>query len=259
MDTLVYDVAAGRIIANHPNVRQPDLAGGYLLVNGEGGGNESILRMTIGGNERRSLTMNTEDAFPQWSPSTESMVYASEKGGDRKARLYFQADATYEQNVNPILYNGREIFGDYPVYLDNWRIAFQGCDSWAGGSKCGIYTGDTRGGDPTRLTDQTSDIPSGNLGSDVIFSAPRAGNWDVWIVGAAGGAPRQLTTDPAIDGLGVASPDKTSIAFVSNRGGAWAVWVMNVDGSNQRKLFDIEGTYGGGAYDWIRERISWGQ
>lgn len=259
MDTLVYDVASGSVISLLPNVRQPDMAGGLLLVNGDGGGSESILRMTVGGDNTRSLTVNTEDAFPQWSPSMESMVYSSEKGGDRKARLYYQADASYEQGVQPILYNNREIFGDYPVYLDNWRIAVQACNSWAGGSQCGIYTVDTRNAAPTRLTDLTSDIPSGNLGSEVIFSSNRAGNWDVWVVSSGGGAPRQLTTDPAIDGLGVASPDKTSIAFVSNREGKWAVWVMNVDGSNQRKLFDIDGSYGGGDYDWIRERISWGQ
>lgn len=258
MDTLIYDLATNSVINQFANWRQPDLSGGYLLVNGEGGGEEAIVRANSSGGNRRPVTINTEDAFPQFSPSLESMVYSSTKVGDRKPRLYWQADASVQQDVAPLLYSGRELFGDYPVYLDNWRIAFQGCNSWAGGSRCGIYAADTRGGEPLRATDNTSDIPSGNLGSRILFSSNRAGNWDVWVINFDGGGMQQLTTDPAIDGLGTASPDGQSIAFVSNRGGAWAVWVMNTDGSNQRKLFDIGGGYGGGDYDWIRERISWG-
>ncbi len=258
MDTLVYDLATGSVINQFPNWRQPDLTGGYLLVNGEGGGEETIVRASSNGDNRRPVSLNTEDSFPQFSPSLESMVYASTKVGDRKSRLYWQADASFQQDIGPLLYSGRELFGDYPVYLDNWRIAFQGCNSWAGGSKCGIYAADTKGGEPIRATDNTSDIPSGNLGSRILFSSNRAGNWDVWVVNFEGSGMQQLTTDPAIDGLGAASPDGQSIAFVSNRGGAWAVWAMNTDGSNQRKLFDIGGGYGGGEYDWIRERISWG-
>lgn len=43
-----------------------------------------------------------------------------------------------------------ELFGDYPVYLDNWRVAYQGCNSWSGGSR-GIYTADSRGSEPNRV------------------------------------------------------------------------------------------------------------
>lgn len=259
IDTLVYDLATENIIHQFPNWRQPDLAGGYLLVNGDGGGDETIIRASGNGGNKRPVTTNAEDAFPQFSPSLESMVYASTKVGDGKSRIYWQADASVQENTKPLLTSGKELIGDYPIYLDNWRIAYQGCNSWSGGSKCGIYAADTRGTTPVRATDNTSDIPSGNLGARVIFSSNRAGNWDVWIVNFEGSDLKQLTTDPAIDGLGAASPDGRSIAFVSNRGGVWAVWVMNTDGSNQRKLFDIGGTYGSGDYDWIRERLSWDQ
>jgi len=259
IDTLVYDLATESIINQFPNWRQPDLAGGYLLVNGDGGGDETIIRASGNGGNMRPVSTNAEDAFPQFSPSLESMVYASTKVGDGKSRIYWQADASVQENTKPLLTSGKELIGDYPIYLDNWRIAYQGCNSWSGGSKCGIYAADTRGTTPVRATDNTSDIPSGNLGARVLFSSNRAGNWDVWIVNFEGSDLKQLTTDPAIDGLGVASPDGRSIAFVSNRGGVWAVWVMNTDGSNQRKLFDIGGTYGSGDYDWIRERLSWDQ
>ena len=157
-----------------------------------------------------------------------------------------------------MLYDKRELFGDYPVYLDNWRIAYQGCNTWAGASKCGIYTADTRGSQPIQATTLTADIPTGNLGSQILFTSNRSGNYDVWIVGVDGSGLRQLTDSPANDGLAVASPDATQLAFVSNRGGVWSVYAMNTDGTNQRKLFDINGQYGSGDYEWYRERISWG-
>ncbi|MBK8050977.1 MAG: PD40 domain-containing protein [Anaerolineales bacterium] len=142
---------------------------------------------------------------------------------DRKSRLFWQEDAG-AQEVSPMLVNKREIFGDYPVYLDNWRIAFQGCNTWAGGSKCGIYTADTKGGEPVQATSLTADVPTGNLGSQILFSSNRSGNYDVWVVDTNGGGLRPLTHPPAIDGLATASPDYSQIAFVSNRDGVWAVY-----------------------------------
>jgi hypothetical protein len=259
MNTLIYDLASNSILHEFSNWRQPDLAAGYLLVNGDGGGTETIIRANSNGDNQHLVTTNTEDAFPQFSPSLESLVYASTKVGDGKSRIYYQIDASVQDNARPLTSGGKELVGDYPVYLDNWRIAYQGCNSWEGGSRCGVYAADTRGTIPLRVTDNTSDIPSGNLGAQVLFTSNRAGNWDVWIINFDGSGLRQLTTDPAIDGLADASPDGSAVAFVSNRGGAWAVWVMNIDGSNQRKLFDINGSYGSGDYDWIRERISWDQ
>lgn len=257
MDTLIYEIASASILHQFANWRQPDLSGGYLLVNGDTGDKDTILRASSNGDNQRPVTMNVEDAFPQFSPSLESMVYASTKNGDRKSRIYWQADASVQQDATAMKVSGKDLVGDYPVYLDNWRIAYQGCDSWAAGSRCGIYAADSRGTVPLRVTENTSDIPTGNLGSRILFTSNRSGNWDIWIINFDGGGIQQLTDDPAIDGMAVGSPDGQSIAFVSNRGGVWSVWVMNTDGGNPRKLFDIGGSYGSGDYDWIRERISW--
>ena len=49
---------------------------------------------------------------------------------------------------------------------------------------------------------------------------------------ANGGAPRNLTRNPAEDLDAVWSPDGKRIAFVR----AWQVYVMNADGSKQRRL-----------------------
>jgi hypothetical protein len=256
MDVLVYNLADGsrwRL----GNKRQPDFSrGGVLMVNGDGGGVNDVVRITQNGEE--GMTAHPEDSHAQWSKSSQSVVYASTHQGDGKSRIYWQRDASARFDSPPMSYSGRELFGKYPVYLDNWRIAYQGCNFWAGGSACGIYTVDTNGGQPGRATDLTADIPSDSLGDRILFTSNREGNWDVYVVNTDGSGLTRLTDHPGRDGLATASPDFQHIAFVSDREGAWAVYVMNVDGSNQQKLFDLNGGYGGGNYEWYEERLSWG-
>ena len=130
--------------------------------------------------------------------------------------------------------------------------------TWAAASACGIYTTDSKGSQPQKATDQTSDIPTDNLRSTILFMSSRSGNWDVYSVDWNGANLSNLTNHPGQDGLATASPDGSAIAFVTNRDGVWSVYVMNADGSDQRKVFDINGAYGSGDKDWIQERISWG-
>ena len=91
----------------------------------------------------------------------------------------------------------------------------------------------------------------------MAFMSARDGNWEVYAVNLDGSGLERLTSDSANDGLPTWSPDGRSIAFVSSRGGAWAIWVMDASGDNQRKLFDLGGSFGSGANDWVTERISW--
>lgn len=259
MDVYIYSLADGGIARHYPNMRQPDFSRGgiVLLLNGDVGIPDSIVRQSLNGGST-AVTQHPEDSHPVFSPSSESLVYASTHQGDGRWRLYWQEDAKAQSEGTALIFNSREIFGRYPVYLDGWRIAYQGCDTWAGGAKCGIYSADTNGGQPIRATDQTADIPSDNLGSRILFTSNRNGNWDVYIVSVDGGGLTRLTDSPGRDGLATSSPDYQHIAFLSDRDGAWAVWVMNTDGSGQQKLFDINGGYGGGQYEWYEERLSWG-
>ncbi len=62
---------------------------------------------------------------------------------------------------------------------------------------------------------------------------------DLWIVSTEGGAPRQLTTDPAADRHAAWSPDGQVIAFESARSGGSQIWLMKPDGSQQRQFTRI--------------------
>ncbi len=64
-------------------------------------------------------------------------------------------------------------------------------------------------------------------------------NADIWLVPAAGGAPRQLTTAPKADRHPRWSPDGKQILFESTRSGDSQLWLINVDGGEARQLTSI--------------------
>jgi TolB protein len=160
-----------------------------------------------------------------------------------------------QQNWIPI--GNGQVQGEYPFWMADGRIVYHGCDSLGGGGACGLYWAGAGGGTYHRLSNHESDTAPAGSGTRVAFMSARDGNWEIYVIDMNGGALTRLTNSGTQDGLPTWSPDGKSIAFVSDRGGGWAIWVMNADGSGQRKLFDLEGGYGTGNYDWTSERISW--
>jgi dipeptidyl aminopeptidase/acylaminoacyl peptidase len=61
--------------------------------------------------------------------------------------------------------------------------------------------------------------------------AANRGRYDLWMVDAGGGAPVQLTTDPASDDTPRWAPDGRSLYFLSSRSGSNQVWRLAAGGS----------------------------
>jgi Tol biopolymer transport system component len=73
-------------------------------------------------------------------------------------------------------------------------------------------------------------------GRFAAFHRMVGGNWDVWLLEMGRGVFRRLTTNPAVDGAGVWSPDGKRFAFVSRRNGPQNVFIKSVDGTGSEEL-----------------------
>lgn len=259
-DLVFYSLASGESWPIVRNRRQPDFSPqNNLAANGDGGTIDNVILMGPNGEDPVPITAFAEDAHPHWAPTGKMLVFDSTRVGDGRRRLYLHHDTDYGQPVSPMMFEAWELFGAYPIFLRDSHIAYNGCDVWENASNCGIFLVDTNGSKPTEVTTWPGDIPTDNLGNEILAMSNRNGNWDVYRVEPYSGALTQLTTDGAQDGLATASPDGDYIAFVTNRDGQWAVYTMRTDGSDQQKLFDLNATFGSGSRDWMEERITWGR
>ena len=194
------------------------------------------------------LTAHVEDSSPTWSPEMDQLVFASDKHGDRKWRVY--VISPYE-----IRGEGEEwAIGQSPDWSqDGGRIAYRGCDER--GDNCGIWVIQPGGFNAARLTTNLSDTAAAWSpdGTQVAFASTRTGNWELHLVEIATGQETRLTENAAVDYAPTWSPDGKQIAFLSDRQGAWAVYVLDIRSGQVEKLIAT-----GDAYpDPFAEKLSW--
>jgi TolB protein len=194
------------------------------------------------------LTAYAEDSTPAWSPDAKQIVFASDKHGDRKWRIYV---------ISPGEIRGEGVmwaFGQMPTWSpDSSQVAYHGCDER--GDNCGVWVMKAGGFSPARLTTDPGDTaPSWSPdGSQVAFISARSGNWELYLVNVTTGQETQITEHPAADVAPAWSPDGRRLAFLSNRDGTWALYVLDVASGQIQKVIDT-----GDAYpDPVSERLSW--
>lgn len=73
-------------------------------------------------------------------------------------------------------------------------------------------------------------------GDRLVFEKESEGNRDLYVVPAAGGTPRRLTSDPATDGLPRWTADGRHVAFTSNRTGNWQLYTVPAEGGETRRV-----------------------
>ncbi|RPI50792.1 MAG: hypothetical protein EHM56_10385, partial [Chloroflexi bacterium] len=172
---------------------------------------------------RLETTVHTEDSCPTWSPDGGQIVFASNKHGDRKWRLYV---------ISPgeVRGEGQEwMLGQMPAWSqDGSRLAYQGCDQR--GNRCAVWVMQPGGTNPAPLTTDASDTaPAWSPdGSQVAFVSARSGNWEIYVVEMATGAERRRTDSKAADVARTWAPDGRRLGLLSNREGAWSVYLLDV-------------------------------
>jgi dipeptidyl aminopeptidase/acylaminoacyl peptidase len=81
--------------------------------------------------------------------------------------------------------------------------------------------------------------PDGSLVVYVVSELDKAtdkSTTSLWLVPAAGGEPKQLTTTAGTNNHPRWNPGGKTIAFVSNRGGSSQVWILPIDGGEPHQL-----------------------
>lgn len=73
----------------------------------------------------------------------------------------------------------------------------------------------------------------------VTDKAKNSRNSDLWLISAAGGEARQLTTFEGADNNPRWSPDGKQLSFVSSRDGSSQIWVIDIAGGEPRKVTSI--------------------
>jgi Tol biopolymer transport system component len=75
-------------------------------------------------------------------------------------------------------------------------------------------------------------------GKQIVFHSSRVGQPEAYIVPAAGGKPRNLTSHPALDAFPSFSRDGRWVYFNSNRSGDNRIWKMPASGGNAVQVMD---------------------
>jgi tetratricopeptide (TPR) repeat protein len=237
-----------------PNALQPAVSPNGKLVAyvPAGGEDDGIHVFDLATGEDRSVTTFKEDVLPHWAPDNTRLVFPSVRSGDRRWRIYIGWDTDEEGDAVPLL-EGRT-----PAWSpDGGQIAFQGTDEE--GNNPGIYLVSADGGPVERVTNGESDrypawSPNCRSGAcQLAFMSSRSGNWQIYVVDAEGGTPRQLTTMEGNNGLPVWSPDGKYLAFVSDRDGTWGIYAVPASGGLATRVAD----WGQDHADWLLERLSW--
>ena len=71
--------------------------------------------------------------------------------------------------------------------------------------------------------------------AQIAFMSERDGNKEIYVMGADGRSPRNITRHPADDWTPALSPDGKRLAFMSDRhDGNYDIYVMDIDDGNLR-------------------------
>ena len=289
-DVHVFSIPDGQEIVKINNARQPNLRfdGQKMLINREGGGVEDIYEYNFTDGVQQKVSNAPRDSHPSYDSFGNRVAYGNPeltvgaKGGIRKPFIFIQCSLLppYQEtdarckNIStfgvlvPAGHIG-EIEGTHPVWTAFDQIVYKGCNTWVGARRCGLYVvpatstkGSSNGFLPTLLVDDISAIPSDTQWGLLTFTSRRDEDWEAYVVNLDKSGLRNLSNSPTSnDGLPTISPDGQWAAFISDRGGSWAVWATPIAGGETYKLFELpDGTsWGVGEYDWMNERISWGE
>ncbi len=178
------------------------------------------------------LNSKTPIESPNWFSVGNSIHY---NGG---GKLYeYSLDDNHSQLVNTDF--ATSINNDHVVSPDNKIIGISNhVKDVPDDLSSLIFTVPINGGKPERITSTGPSYLHGWSpdGKDLIYTAMRSGNYDIYKINVNGGEEHRLTTAEGLDDGSEYSPDGKCIYFNSSRNGKMQLFRMNTDGSEQIQI-----------------------
>lgn len=247
-EIISYNLNTGAEKVVLANGTQPAVNGQTLVYHSLVNTSEGLHSYNLSTGADVRVTKFAEDVLPRWGNDTLEFVFASQRSGDRRWRMY----TTFADGKSDAQARGE---GRTPAFTpDNNAIIYQGTDPQ--GNEPGLYRMPIGGGAAVRLTTDGSDrSPAVSPTGNIAFMTTRNGNWDIFVWDAATEKAASLVATAANEGLPVWSPDGSQLAFVADTGGSWNIYVLNTttaDASPQK----VTG-WGTKHPDWLSQQISW--
>jgi eukaryotic-like serine/threonine-protein kinase len=171
---------------------------------------------------------------PQWSPDGHDLFWVSDRDGGRDVYRQRLRDGIAAKGAPQRLTTGADAQG-LSVSRGGHRMAYSRLNTWSS-----IWSIPVPARPPVsirgarRITTGNETIEDVDVSADgqwLVFDSDRGGNADLYVMPAAGGEARQITSDPAGDYSGDWSPDGRRIAFHSLRAGNRDIYTVERDGT----------------------------
>jgi len=203
-----------------------------LLLDGNETSNGGVVRVRIDGGGPAERIVGLEHATSLALSADGTRLAISRGGTDTDIwRVDLRDSAKTERVVHSTLH---EDGAEYSP--DGNRIVFS--SNRTGPRE--IWVSDTTGENALALTQFGGPIPGSAHwsldGREIVFDGRPAGNSDIFVVPAAGGPVRQLTSDPSEDARPAWSHDGQWIYFSSDRSGRAEIWRMTPDGRDATQV-----------------------
>lgn len=202
--------------------------GKTIIYASRASGNWDIYSQRVGGTNPLNITKDSTDDDTQavFSPNGEQIAFRSERDGGG----IFLMGATGE---NPKRLTD---FGFNPTWSPDGKevaVALEGVTNASSRllDKSTLWAINAASGEKRLVADfdavQPAWSPNGKL--IAFWTANGKGQRDILVVDAAGGAPKAITDDPAVDWNPVWSADGKFLYFASDRGGSMNFWRVAID------------------------------